>query len=90
MTTRASSPPNLKEDLPDRVSVEPDSEFYDPYWKKIGVKFRGRVIFDVIEVCVSEGWVRRAVLNWNGTTRRDGRNRVMTVTHKGEIELYRR
>lgn len=45
----------MSEPFPDRVSIERDSTFFRSDFKKVGVKFEGRVIFNCIEFCVSEG-----------------------------------
>lgn len=75
--------------LPDRVCSERGTQFFDPYCKKIGVKFNGRPIFDCVEYCVSEGWVRRPVWEWTGKPR-TANGRIVTITYSGEVELYRR
>ena len=46
--------------VPDRLSVEPSSEFYCPiYIRRVCVLFEGAEQSKVIEYCISEGWVRR-------------------------------
>ena len=49
-------------DLPDRVSLDPRSPFFDqPLLEKgIGIKFNGNEKTNVEEYCVSEGWIRIA------------------------------
>jgi hypothetical protein len=59
--------------LPDRASMESDSPYYYPFNKKVGVKFDGIVIFDAVEYCVSEGWVRRYCRTSRGAASRRAR-----------------
>jgi hypothetical protein len=50
----------MSETPPDRLSVNPDSPFYDAaaLERGVGVKFKGVEKTNVDEYCVSEGWVR--------------------------------
>ncbi|MEE1877461.1 DUF3297 family protein [Altererythrobacter litoralis] len=45
---------------PDRLSVNPRSEFFDAdkLQRGIGIRFKDRVRTDIEEYCISEGWVR--------------------------------
>jgi len=72
-------------DLPDRLSVDPDSPFHDAdlLAKGIGVRFKGEDKTNVEEYCVSEGWVRLAVGN-----RVDRRGKALTVKLQGPVEPY--
>ncbi|MFT9258858.1 MAG: DUF3297 family protein, partial [Acetobacter sp.] len=49
--------------LPDRLSVNPESPFYNESLleRGIGVRFKGVEKTNVEEYCISEGWVRVAV-----------------------------
>ena len=71
--------------LPDRLSVEPSSRFYDGALleRGIGIRFKGVKRVDVEEYCVSEGWVRVPV----GKTL-DRYGRPLTVKLRGEVEPY--
>jgi hypothetical protein len=71
--------------LPDRLSVDPDSPFYDAkiLERDIGVRFRGVEKHNVEEYCVSEGWVRLAV----GKTL-DRKGRQLTIKYSGPVEPY--
>ena len=53
--------------LPDRLSVNPKSPYYDETLlsRGIGIRFKGAEKTNVEEYCVSEGWVRVSV----GTTK---------------------
>jgi hypothetical protein len=67
--------------------MERDSVHFSPYFMKIGVRFDGRVRFDVVEYCVSEGWVRHHVPG-AGNRPRVERGRYVTVTQRGVVEPY--
>ena len=73
--------------LPDRLSVDPDSPFYDSELlaRGIGIKFRGEEKTNVEEYCVSEGWVRLAVGN-----KVDRRGKSLTIKLSGEVLPYLR
>ncbi len=73
--------------LPDRLSVNPQSPFYNAELleRGIGVRFNGADKNNVEEYCVSEGWVRLAV---GKTVDRHGN--AMTVKYKGTVEPYLR
>ena len=70
---------------PDRLSVDPDSPFYDDaaLTRGVGVRFRGVEKNNVEEYCVSEGWVRLAV----GTTL-DRKGKQLTIKYTGPVEPY--
>ena len=72
-------------DLPDRVSLDPRSPFFDqPLLEKgIGIKFNGNEKTNVEEYCVSEGWIRIAA----GRSL-DRRGQPMTIKLKGKVEPY--
>ncbi len=46
--------------LPDRLSNDDRSPFYDAEClsREIGIEFNGKTRTDVVEYCVSEGWIR--------------------------------
>jgi hypothetical protein len=73
--------------LPDRLSVNPGSPFYDAglLERGVGVRFNGVDKNNVEEYCVSEGWVRLAV---GKTVDRQGN--AMTVKYKGLVQPYLR
>jgi len=73
--------------LPDRLSVNPKSPFYNAELleRGIGIRFNGAEKNNVEEYCVSEGWVRLAV---GKTVDRHGN--AMTVKYKGTVEPYLR
>lgn len=70
---------------PDRLSVDPDSPFYDEaaLARGVGIRFKGEEKTNVEEYCVSEGWVRLAV----GKTV-DRRGKQLTIKYSGVVEPY--
>jgi hypothetical protein len=70
---------------PDRLSVDPDSPFYDEALlaRGVGVRFKGVDKTNVDEYCVSEGWVRLTV---GSTVNRRGK--PLTLKLSGEVEPY--
>ncbi len=70
---------------PDRLSVDPQSPWYDAGFleRGVGVRFKGAEKTNVEEYCVSEGWVRLAA-----GKAVDRRGRPRTVTVRGEVEPY--
>lgn len=71
--------------LPDRLSLDPRSQYYDeePLSRGVGIKFNGTEKTNVIEYCVSEGWIRVAA----GRSL-DRYGQPMTVKLKGRVEPY--
>ena len=71
--------------LPDRLSTDPDSKYYDRALleRGVGIRFNGQEKTNVEEYCVSEGWVRLAV---GKTVDRHGK--PMTIKYKGAVEPY--
>jgi hypothetical protein len=70
---------------PDRLSVNPNSPFYDAALleRGVGVRFKGVDRNNVEEYCVSEGWVRLAVGN---TVDRKGNPLALKL--QGAVEPY--
>jgi len=75
----------MTDTLPDRLSVNPSSPFYDEQLlaRGIGVRFKGVDKTNVDEYCVSEGWVRLSV----GTTV-DRKGNPITIKLQGPVEPY--
>jgi hypothetical protein len=71
--------------LPDRLSTDPASRFYDEALLKrnIGIRFNDVERTNVEEYCVSEGWIRSAV----GKSL-DRRGKPLMLTHRGKVEPY--
>ena len=70
---------------PDRLSLDPRSEFYDEALlsRGVGIKFNGQEKTSVIEYSISEGWIRVQA----GKTM-DRHGRPLTIKLKGEVEPY--
>lgn len=73
--------------LPDRLSVDPSSPFYDGdlLTRGVGIRFRGEEKTNVEEYCVSEGWVRLSV-----GAKVDRRGKPLTIKLNGPVEPYLR
>ena len=74
-----------KKPLPDRLSLNPRSEFFDEevLSQGVGIRFNGVEKTNVEEYSVSEGWIRVAA----GRSR-DRFGNPMTVKLKGKVEPY--
>jgi hypothetical protein len=70
---------------PDRLSLDPRSDHFDEALlnRGVGIKFNGQEKTNVIEYCVSEGWIRVAA----GRSR-DRFGQPMTVRLNGKVEPY--
>jgi len=75
----------MSDTLPDRLSVNPASPFYDEALlaRGVGIRFKGVEKTNVEEYCVSEGWVRLTA-----GTAKDRHGNPMTVKLKGPVEPY--
>jgi uncharacterized protein DUF3297 len=75
----------MSEHLPDRLSTDPNSPFYDAALleRGIGIRFSGVEKHNVEEYCVSEGWIRVSA-----GTAKDRKGNPMTIKLKGEVEPY--
>ena len=75
----------MSDELPDRLSVNPKSPFYDAQLleREIGVRFRGEEKTNVEEYCISEGWIRVAA-----GKAVDRYGDPLTILLKGEVEVW--
>ncbi len=75
----------MTEVLPDRLSTDPKSPFYDGkiLERGIGIRFKGQERRDVEEYCISENWVRVP----QGKAR-DRRGNLLTIKLIGEVQAY--
>lgn len=75
----------MTDTLPDRLSIYPDSPYYnyEVLTRGIGVRFRGEEKTNVEEYCVSEGWIKVAA---GKALDRKGRPLLMTL--KGPVEVW--
>jgi hypothetical protein len=77
----------MTQNLPDRLSVDPQSPFHDAdlLARGVGIRFNGAEKTNVEEYCVSEGWVRVAA---GKSVDRHGRPLILTL--KGKVEPFLR
>jgi hypothetical protein len=70
---------------PDRLSIDPDSPYFDQavLQRDVGIRFNGQEKTNVEEYCVSEGWIRVAA----GKTM-DRRGKPLTLKLKGTVEPF--
>jgi hypothetical protein len=72
-------------EFPDRLSIEPNSPYYNEAILEldVGIRFKGNEKTNVIEYCISEGWVRVAA----GTAKDRFGNQLAIKVH-GPVEPY--
>jgi hypothetical protein len=77
----------MDDQLPDRLSTDPDSPYYNAeiLSREVGIRFAGKEKTNVEEYCVSEGWIRVAA-----GTAKDRRGKPLTIKLKGTVEPYYR
>ena len=70
-------------DMPDRLSINPNSPHYNAELleRGVGIKFKGAEKTNVEEYCVSEGWIKVSV----GNTR-DRKGNPLTIKLQGPVE----
>jgi len=73
------------DELPDRLSLDPRSPYFDEkvLERGVGIRFNGQEKTNVEEYCVSEGWIKIIA----GRSR-DRFGNPMTLTLKGKVEPY--
>ena len=71
--------------LPDRLSTDSRSPFYDAnvLSRDVGIRFKGVEKTNVEEYCVSEGWVRVTAGN-----AKDRHGHPLTIKVHGPVEPY--
>ncbi len=74
-----------KKPLPDRLSLDPRSPYFDQevLSKGVGIRFNGQEKTNVEEYSISEGWIRVAA-----SRSRDRFGNPMTLKLKGKVEPY--
>ena len=77
----------MNETLPDRLSVDPRSPYYNEALiaRGVGIRLNGKERFDVEEYCLSEGWIKVPA----GKTL-DRKGRPLLITLKGKVEAFYR
>ncbi len=80
-----TSEATVTESLPDRLSTDPRSPFYDEALlaRGIGIRLNGKERHDVEEYCVSEGWIRVAM-----GKALDRRGQPLTLKRTGTVETF--
>ena len=75
----------MNETLPDRLSTDPGSPYYNEalIMRGVGIRFNGAEKTNVEEYCVSEGWIRVSAAKT-----RDRRGRPLMMKLKGRVEPY--
>lgn len=75
----------MSETPPDRLSIDPNSPYYDEALlaRGVGIRFKGVEKTNIEEYCVSEGWVKVSV----GSTR-DRHGNPLTLKLNGPVEPY--
>jgi Protein of unknown function (DUF3297) len=83
MTAPSQEPSSI--DIPDRLSIDPKSPFYNEevFKREVGIRFNGVEKNNVEEYCISEGWVR---IPASKTLDRKGQPLLMKF--KGKVEAY--
>jgi hypothetical protein len=71
--------------LPDRLSVNPRSPYYNEevLAQGVGIRFKGEEKTNVEEYCISEGWVRLAL-----GSKVDRKGNPLTILQKGPVEAW--
>ena len=71
--------------LPDRLSVNPRSPYYNEevLAQGVGIRFKGEEKTNVEDYCISEGWVRLALGN-----KVDRKGNPLTILQKGPVEAW--
>jgi Protein of unknown function (DUF3297) len=80
-----TTPATTSGPLPDRLSTNESSPFYNAELlaQGVGIRFNGAEKTNVEEYCISEGWIRVTA----GNTK-DRKGNPMTVKLKGEVVAY--
>jgi hypothetical protein len=75
----------MADTLPDRLSLNPRSPWFDGdvLRRGVGIRFKGKERRDVEEYCISEGWIRVAA-----GRAMDRYGQPMTVKLKGKVEPF--
>ena len=75
----------MTDQLPDRLSNDPDSPYFNAeiLARDVGVRFKGVEKYNVEEYCVSEGWIRVAA-----GSAKDRFGNPVTIKVSGLVEPY--
>jgi hypothetical protein len=71
--------------MPDRLSTNPKSPYFDQaaLSRGVGIRFKGQERTDVEEYCLSEGWIRVAL-----GKKVDRKGQPLTVKLSGPVEAW--
>lgn len=75
----------MTDQMPDRLSVNPNSPYYDEdlLLRGVGIRFNGEIKTNVEEYCISEGWIKVAA-----GKAVDRKGNPLTLKLKGEVEAW--
>jgi Protein of unknown function (DUF3297) len=75
----------MSSELPDRLSVNPASPFYNEelLQREVGILINGKEKTNVEEYCISEGWIRVTA-----GAAKDRFGNPMTIKLKGKVEPF--
>lgn len=75
----------MSEQMPDRLSVNPNSPYYNEelLLRGVGIRFNGEIKTNVEEYCISEGWVKVAA-----GKAVDRKGNPLTLKLKGTVEAW--
>ena len=75
----------MADTLPDRLATDPKSPHHNAALleRGVGIRFNGVEKINVLEYCVSEGWIRVPAGN-----AKDRNGNPMTIRLKGKVEPY--
>lgn len=75
----------MTDQMPDRLSVNPNSPYYNQelLLRGVGIRFNGDVKTNVEEYCISEGWIKVAA-----GKAVDRKGNPLTLTLKGAVEAW--
>ncbi len=75
----------MSDTLPDRLSNDPRSPYYDAtvLARDVGIRFKGVEKTNVAEYCISEGWIRV-----EAAKTKDRHGNPLTIKLKGKVEAY--
>ena len=75
----------MTDQMPDRLSVNPNSPYYNEelLLRGVGIRFNGELKTNVEEYCISEGWIKVAA-----GKAVDRKGNPLTLTQKGTVEAW--
>ena len=75
----------MTDEMPDRLSVNPSSPYYNEQLllRGVGIRFNGEVKTNVEEYCISEGWIKVAA-----GKAVDRKGNPLTLKLKGTVEAW--